>query len=887
MTPDDLRQAWNRFFEERDHTTYRSDSLVPENDPTLLFTGAGMNQFKDMFVGKGNLPFKRATTIQKCFRQGDLENVGQTPRHLTFFEMLGHFSFGDYFKAEAIGWAWEFLTKELGINPDKLWVSVYEDDDEAYEAWKAQGLPDERIARFDAGENFWPADAPTKGPNGPCGPCSEIFYDYGEARASGDGGPHAYDSTRFVEIWNTVFTQYDRRGENDLKELPQKNIDCGAGFERIMAVLEGQYSPFGTSLFRPIIEVVAKLADTPYDFEAGGGLPEGDDARRMRRIAEHARACCMLVADGVRPGNEGRDYILRRVMRRAIRDGIQLGMPKDFFAELVDPVIEVMGKAYPQLGEGRSVLRSTFQNEERRFRETYNTGLRYLEDEVEKLGDAKILPGAAAFRLYDTYGFPLDLAELILAERDITVDVAGYEREMEAQRERARAGSKIAKDIFAGGPLVELKAAGVEATTFLGYEESGRGVAGEAQVVGIISGEALVDAIEAGAEAAIVLDRTPFYAESGGQVGDAGTIASGDAVFEVVDTQKLEGYHVHRGRLTSGTIRKGDDVASHVDGQRRDAIRRNHTATHLMHKVLKDVLGEHVQQEGSLVDADRLRFDFRHDQALTDAEIAEIEQRVNRWIVRNEQVASEVMDIEAAKASGAVAMFGEKYDDTVRVLDVPGGQDGASRELCGGTHCAWTGEIGSFRVTMESSIAAGIRRIEAVTGGGAVVAFEQDRAVLQDLGRMLKTKPEALAERVRGLQDEVKALRKAAEKAAREAGLRQAGALADTAETVDGLKVVLASVPGVDAKGLRGVWDTLRKAGVGVAFLVGEAGDKAPLLAACDKAAVEAGKDAGQLVQAARGVLGGGGGGKAGMAQGMGLDRSKIDAALEAVRAAL
>lgn len=886
LSPDELRKAWYAFFEERGHTQHPSDSLVPAHDPTLLYTGAGMNQFKDMFVGKGTLPYKRATTIQKCFRQGDLENVGKTPRHLTFFEMLGHFSFGDYFKKDAIPWAWEFLTGVLEIPAERLFVTVYEKDDEAYGIWRDLGVPAERIGRFDAAENFWPADAPRKGPNGLCGPCSEIFYDYGPERAIGDGTDKMWDSGQFVEIWNTVFTHLDRRGENDLRELPQRNIDCGAGFERVLAVIEGQYSPFGTSLFRPLISKVSELSGKAYDFDAGNGLPPGEDERRMRRIAEHARACCMIVADGVRPGNEGRDYILRRVMRRAIRDGIQLGMPSGFFAQLVDPVLAVMGAAYPQLHEGRETLVGVFENEERRFRDTYATGVRYLEDEVRQLGESKVLPGAVAFKLYDTYGFPVDLAELILSERGISVDHAGYETAMEEQRERARAGSNIAKDIFAGGPLVELKAAKTPVTEFLGYADGGRGASAEATILAIIAGDGLVPELAAGAEGALVLDRTPFYAESGGQTGDTGTVSAGGAHFEVSDTQRLEGYHVHAGTLKEGALAVGATVALQVDLERRDAIRRNHTATHLMHKVLKDVLGDHVQQEGSLVGPERLRFDFRHEKGLTNDEIIAIEQRVNRWILENQAVATEVMPIEQAKASGAVAMFGEKYGDTVRVLDVPGGE-GDSRELCGGTHCAWTGEIGSFRVTMESSIAAGIRRIEAVTGVGAVQAFEDDRTVLGSLGALLKTKPEDLAARVKGLQDELRSLKKAAEKAARDAGLAQAGALADKAEDIGGHRVVLASVSGVDAKGLRGVWDTLRGAGVGIAFLIGEAGDKAPMLGACSKDAVKGGADAGALLKVAREVLGGGGGGKAPMAQGMGTDRSKIEAALEAVRAAL
>ncbi|MDJ0520589.1 MAG: alanine--tRNA ligase [Planctomycetota bacterium] len=880
MTPDDLRQKWFAFFEERGHVTKPSDSLVPENDPTLLFTGAGMNQFKAQFVGKGDLTHRRVTTIQKCFRQGDLENVGRTPRHLTFFEMLGHFSFGDYFKKDAIAWAWEFLLDVVGLPKDKLWVSIYEDDDEAEEAWKAVGIDPARILRCDAAENFWPADAPKKGPNGVCGPCTEIFYDYGPEFAAGDGGPGVYDSGQYVEIWNSVFTQFDRQEDGTLVPLPQKNIDCGAGFERIIAAAHGQISPFSTPLFKPIVDRVAELAEKPYAWREDGGQTEGEDPRRMRRIAEHARAMCFLVSDGVKPGNEGRGYVLRRVMRRAIRDGIQLGLKEPFLHDLVDVVIDVMGGGHPQLAEGREVLKSVLKGEDERFRQTYHRGLRYLEDEVDGLS-GKTLSGAAAFKLYDTYGFPLDLAQVILAERGLDVDEAGFDTEMEAQRERARAGSKIKGDIFAGGPLVELKDRGIGETAFLGYD--GRGVEGEATVVGIVQGDELLEDVAEGAEVTLVLDRTPFYAESGGQVGDAGTLEANGTVIEVRDTVKKEGYHLHEAIVRSGSLTAGTTVHARVDEVRRDAIRRNHTATHLMHEALKRVLGDHVQQEGSMVADDRLRFDFRHPQAVTPDEIAQIEGLVNDWILRNDDVQTDVMELDAAKASGAVSLFGEKYDDVVRVLTI----DSGSKELCGGTHCVRTGDIGSFRVTVETSIAAGIRRIEAVTGIDAVRLAERDRGIVNTLSALFKSGPEEVLGRVEGLQDEIKAMKKAAEKAALEAGAAAAGKLADDAEEVGGLKVLAASIPGVDAKGLKGVWDTLRKKGVDAAALVGEAKGKAPLLVALTKDAAAKGLSAKDVLQAMTAELKGGGGGSPVMAQGQGQDRSKIDPALEAARALL
>ncbi len=878
MSPDDLRQKWFAFFEKRGHVRKPSASLVPENDPTLLFTGAGMNQFKAEFVGKGDLTNRRVSTIQKCFRQGDLENVGRTPRHLTFFEMMGHFSFGDYFKKEAIEWAWEFLLKEVGLPQDKLWVTIYEEDDEAEAAWTSVGIDPTRILRCDAKENFWPADAPAKGPNGVCGPCTEIFYDYGVEFAVGDGHAGAYDSGQYVEIWNSVFTQFDRQEGGELVPLPQKNIDCGAGFERVLAAYHGEISPFGTPLFRPIVEAVAKLCGKPYVWREDGGQADGEDARRMRRIAEHARASCFLVSDGVKPGNEGRGYVLRRVMRRAIRDGIQLGMDEPFMQTLVQPVADVMGKAYAWGPDDLREIGTILEREEQGFRKTYDRGVKFLEEEIVALGDAKVLSGEAAFRLHDTYGFPLDLAQVILAERGLTADEAGFDAAMQAQRERARAGSKIKIDIFAGGPLVELADKGVGATAFLGFDE----ISAEAQVVGILKGDELLETAGAGDDVTVVLDRSPFYAESGGQVGDTGLL-HGDGVKAVVqDTVKKEGLHLHDVHITEGSLAVGATVNADVDELRRDAIRRNHTATHLVHEALKRVLGDHVQQEGSLVAADKLRFDFRHEQALTSEEIERIESLVNAWVLANDEVQTNVMDLDAAKAGGAVSLFGEKYDDVVRVLSIASG----SKELCGGTHCARTGDIGSFRVTIETSVAAGIRRMEAVTGAHANELTARDREIVNTLSGSFKVTPEEVLARVDALQDEIRGMKKAAEKAALQAGAQAAGKLADDAEEIGGLKLLAASVAGVDAKGLKGVWDTLRKKGVAAAALIGEENGKAPILVALTKDAVGKGLSAKDLLQALTAHLKGGGGGSPMQAQGQGQDRSKIDAALAAAREA-
>ncbi|MFV1960067.1 MAG: alanine--tRNA ligase, partial [Planctomycetota bacterium] len=539
-------------FAERGHALPPAAPLLPENHPTLLFTGAGMNQFKDLFLGRGKAPYRRAATVQPCFRQGDLENVGRTPRHLTFFEMLGHFSFGDYFKKEAVAWAWEFLTRVLEVPADRLWISIYEEDEEAFDAWRAVGVARDRIARFDAGENFWPANAPADGPDGVCGPCSEVFYDYGEARTAGDGGRKGYDSGRFIEIWNSVFTQFERRGANHLVPLPQQNIDCGVGFERVLAMVEGQYSVFSTSLFRPLMEAVAAASGHAYAFPENGDMPPGGTARRMRRIADHVRSACLLASAGVKPSNEGRGYVLRRILRLAIRDGIQLGIDEPFLAGLVDPVVSMMGGGYPELRDGREALVAVVSGEETRFRATYSQGLRFLEDAARGLGRGATLDGRAAFKLHDTYGFPLDLAARILEERGIGVDRDGFDAEMEKQRERARRGSKIVDSIFAGGPSSELKAAGVERSVFVGYgcpdagsEAEAQGVAAHATVVGIVGGDEVRTEAVATERVALVLDTTPFYAESGGQVGDRGVILAEGLRFEVVDTQSRDGYVLH------------------------------------------------------------------------------------------------------------------------------------------------------------------------------------------------------------------------------------------------------------------------------------------------------------------------------------------------------
>jgi alanyl-tRNA synthetase len=876
MTPAALRKAWQEFFRARGHTAHPSAPLVPENDPTLLFTGAGMNQFKDMFLGKGTHPFKRASTIQKCLRAGDIDNVGNTLRHFTFFEMLGNFSFDDYFKAEAIAWAWEFTRDVLGLDLSRVVVTIYKDDDESFAEWRKQGVPAERIHRFGAKANFWPANAPDDGPNGPCGPCTEMYYDFGPGTERGDAGPDDLDSGRYLEFWNLVFPQFDRRGPGDLRPLGRRNVDTGAGFERMLAVSAGHNAPFHTPVILPVVERVGTLVGKGYDAKA-------PDAPRMRRIADHVRAAVFCVADGVKPSNEGRGYVLRRILRRAIRDGVLLGLDEPFLAELVPSVVGAMEDGYPDLRRGERDLKTVLRGEEEQFRATYAKGLRYLEQELAGLGAQRVLPGASAFRLYDTYGFPLDLAEQILSERGVTVDRAGFDRELEAQRERARAASRLGGDVFATGPLGEVKASGASPTAFLGYWDcENEGYEASARVVGLVQDGRSVSRAKAG-EVAVILDRTPFYAEGGGQVGDQGTIApagGGAWSVRVRDTKGVEGFHLHHGAVEGDGLAVGAAVVARVDRALRDATRRNHTATHLLHEALKRVLGPHVVQKGSLVAPDRLRFDFSHPKSITPDEVRALEDSVNRWIVDNTAVDTTVMDVEAAKASGAVALFGENYGERVRVLAVPQ----VSRELCGGTHVRRTGDIGSFRVLSEASIASGIRRIEATTGLGAVEAASADRERLRAIASLLKVPPDQVAARVEQVLEEVRAAKRAQEKAAADAGAKAGDHLAAQAVSVAGLRTLVADVRGVDGKALRGLWDRLAKDGVDAALLVGEAGDKAPVLAAASKAAIERGVDARELLKAASEHLGGGGGGQPALAQGAGADRSKIAAALDAAR---
>jgi alanyl-tRNA synthetase len=899
-TPDEVRTRFLEYFKGRGHEIRPSAPLVPENDPTLLFIGAGMAPFKDHFLGRVPLTFRRAASSQKCLRTGDLESVGRTPGHHTFFEMLGNFSFGDYFKQESIAWAWDFLTNEMGIPKDRLRVTVYEEDDEAVRKWERfAGIPDKTIGRLGAKSNFWPANAPEDGPDGPCGPCSEIFFDLGfkpreDDACTVEGCPDAPNSPdcgcrRFLEIWNLVFQQYDRKGPNDLAPLPSQNIDTGMGFERLLTVLAHLANPekrifsnFDTPLFAPLLALPLE----PGRFEGSDPLDLEDPyvRVRLRRVADHARAAVFCIADGVRPSNEGRGYVLRRVIRRAVRDLIQVGFAKPFLHEYVAPVSSVMGAAYPDVPAHAAEISTVIEEEERRFRDTYEQGESLLAEAVKGAiaQGAKVLGGDVLFRLYDTYGYPPDLAADSLRSKDLEPDFAGFQKLMDERRQQSRDGSKIQAEIFAAGPLDRVKQAG-PGTTFLGYGPTPEGPDGSYQwdpgveatstVAEILVGEAPTDRIEPGAEAAIVLAATPFYAEAGGQVGDTGEIRGPDgAVFRVTDTQKVEGFHLHRGTLEGGPLARGDAVTAVVDRARRDSVRRNHTATHLLHRVLKVLLGEEARQAGSLVAPDYLRFDFQFPRALTPEERDQVEAEVNRRVFENHPMETRVHDLESARATGAVSMFGEKYGDRVRVLTA-----GDSREFCGGTHCRATGDIGSFRILSEKSIGSGVRRIEAVTGERAVREFQEERR------------------RLAAAVEEAERWKKEAGKAAK----RAEGASAPPTVNLDPLvavrgtagRVRFAFVETANAPDsvLLGAGDRVKAdGGEPLAALIASKDEGGvALVAAGNPAAVQAGFRAGDAVGTAAKVLGGGGGGRPDLARGKGSDPARLGEAVAAFEAYL
>ncbi len=866
MKSADIREAFLRFFEEKGHTRVASSSLVPADDPTLLFTNAGMNQFKDCFLGLDKRAYTRAVTSQKCVRAGgkhnDLENVGYTARHHTFFEMLGNFSFGDYFKRDAISFAWEFLTspKWLNIPKDKLWVTVYASDDEAFDIWEKEiGVPAARIVRIGdnkgapyASDNFW-----AMGDTGPCGPCTEIFYDHGEQIWGGPPGSPEEDGDRYIEIWNNVFMQFNRTADGKMHPLPAPSVDTGMGLERISAVMQHVHANYEIDLFQALLAAAAKAVGCP-----------NQDQPSLKVIADHIRSCSFLIADGVVPSNEGRGYVLRRIIRRAIRHGNKLGATEAFFHKIVPALVQEMGEAYPELRQQQGQIERVLKQEEDQFAKTLDQGLKILEDALASL-QGNVIPGETVFKLYDTYGFPVDLTADIARERNLTVDEAGFEQAMEAQRERARASSQFDVDYNA-----LLKVDGE--TRFTGYDAT----VGSGKVVALFKGTEAVERLNEGEEGVVVLDQTPFYAESGGQVGDCGRLSSAAARFDVLDTTKAGSSHVHKGRVASGSIELGQTVDAEVDASVRTSTALNHSATHLLHAALRKVLGEHVQQKGSLVDSQRLRFDFAHFQAISVDELKQIERLVNAEIRRNTPVQTEVTDIDTARAKGAMALFGEKYGDTVRVLTMG---DGFSVELCGGIHAKRTGDIGVLKLVSESGIAAGVRRIEAVTGERALDEVERLSGLLSHVESAVKANRDKVVERVDQLVASNRQLEKELEQLKAKLAAAAGNDLMQQAREIKGAKVLSVKLEGVDGKTLRTTLDQLKnKLGSGVVVLAAVEADKVSVAAGVTQD-LTAKVKAGELVQDVSTKLGGKGGGRPDMAQGGGTDIAALAGALESV----
>lgn len=852
MSTDEVRNAFLKFFESKGHQIVDSSSLVPHDDPTLLFTNAGMNQFKDCFLGLEKRNYTRATTAQRCVRAGgkhnDLENVGFTARHHTFFEMLGNFSFGDYFKEDAISFAWEFLTETLKLPKDRLLVTVYETDDEAFEIWNKQiGVPADRIVRIGdkkggkpyESDNFW-----QMGDTGPCGPCTEIFYDHGEHIWGGRPGTPEEDGDRFIEIWNNVFMQFNRHADGTMEPLPKPSVDTGMGIERISAIMQGVHSNYEIDVFQTLIKAAAEVI----------GYQDLSN-QSLRVIADHIRSCSFLIVDGVMPSNEGRGYVLRRIIRRAVRHGNKLGAQGAFFHKLVGTLASVMGSAGEELKKQQAVVEKVLRIEEENFGRTLERGMTILTEALDNLGDEKVLDGETVFKLYDTYGFPADLTNDVAREREFTIDEEGFEKAMEAQRQRAREAGQFGTDYNA--------AIKVDTDTeFCGYT----GTEGSSSVAAMFVEGAEVDALSAGDKAIVVLEQTPFYAESGGQCGDAGVLKTAAGLFKVEDTQKLGNAIAHHGELVEGVLAKGDEVDAIVDAQRRAAISLNHSATHLLHAALRQVLGEHVTQKGSLVKPDSLRFDFSHLEAMTKAEIKEVERLVNAQIRTNHVIETNVMDIESAKAKGAMALFGEKYDDEVRVLSM----GDFSTELCGGIHASNTGDIGLFKITSEGGIAAGIRRIEAVTGEAALDAIEAQASQYEEKLTDAASKAKSLEKEIQQLKDKLAAV--------------ESANIMGKVEEIAGTQVLVAALEGADSKNLRTMMDNAKnQMGSGIAFIANVADGKIGLIAGVTKDLTGKVK-AGDLVKMVAEQVGGKGGGRPDMAQAGGSDVEALPEALKSIR---
>lgn len=857
MTTAQIRQQFLDFFASKQHQIVPSSSLIPGNDATLLFNNAGMVQFKDVFLGAESRPYTRATSSQRCVRAGgkhnDLENVGYTARHHTFFEMLGNFSFGDYFKQDAIKFAWEFLTEVVKLPQEKLLVTIYHDDEEAFEYWsKDIGLSEDRIIRIATSDNFW-----SMGDTGPCGPCSEIFYDHGEHIWGGPPGTPEEDGDRFIEIWNLVFMQYNRQSDGTMLPLPKQSVDTGMGLERISAILQGVHSNYEIDLFQGLIAAAASVTNA-----------QDMDDKSLRVVADHIRSCAFLISDGVMPSNEGRGYVLRRIIRRAVRHGNKLGAQGSFFYKLVAALIEQMGQAYPELAKQQEIIEKVLRIEEEQFGKTLERGLAILEESLSDLkGD--IIPGDLVFKLYDTYGFPADLTADVARERQMTIDHQGFEECMAVQRKTAQQAGKFGADYNE-----QLKSE--KLTEFKGYDSTHHG----ATVVEIFAGGEAVQLLEDGQQGIVVLDRTPFYAESGGQTGDTGTITVAGGEFNVTNTTKLGNAFAHHGTV-QGRIGVNDKVDATIDDARRDSIKKNHTATHILHEALRQLLGDHVGQKGSLVQPDRLRFDFSHFEAVTKDELREIERVVNDEIRRNFALNTELMAIDDAKAKGAMALFGEKYDDEVRVVTI----GDYSIELCGGTHVERAGDIGLFKIVSESGIAAGVRRIEAVTGADAVAYVSEQEQQLHDVAALVKGDSASVLEKVTALLEKSKGLEKQIAQLNDKLASAAGASLLDSIVEINGVKLLVANVEGTESKALRGMVDDLKnKIGSGVIALGVASGDKVSLIAGVTKDLTGKVK-AGELVNHMAGQVGGKGGGRPDMAQAGGSEPQNLAAALDSVTA--
>lgn len=887
MTSAEIREAFLRYFESQGHTRVASSSLVPANDPTLLFTNAGMNQFKDCFLGLEKRDYVRAVSSQKCVRAGgkhnDLDNVGYTARHHTFFEMLGNFSFGDYFKQNALKFAWEFLTSEqwLGLPKDRLYVTVYHTDDEAFDIWNKEiGLDADRIIRIGdnkggqyASDNFW-----AMGDTGPCGPCSEIFYDHGDHIWGGLPGSPEEDGDRFIEIWNNVFMQFNRTADGVMHPLPAPSVDTGMGLERISAVLQHVNSNYEIDLFQHLLKAVAEiigLDTTAIEAEAKAQNKPVEYPASLKVIADHARSCSFLIADGVNPSNEGRGYVLRRIIRRAVRHGNKLGATGSFFYKMLQPLIEVMGDAYPELAAQQARIEAQLLKEEEQFAKTLEQGLKLLEGELAQL-KGNVIPGETVFKLYDTYGFPTDLTADIARERDLTIDEAGFEVEMAAQRQRARDAGKFAVDY---NSIVKVEGE----TQFDGYDAT----QGQGQIVAIYKDGVQVDEINEGDEALIVLNQTPFYAESGGQIGDTGIFKNDTGIFEVQDTKKSGGAFVHQGIVTMGSLKAAQNVEATVKADIRAATARNHSATHLLHAALRQILGEHVQQKGSLVASDVLRFDFANDQPVSFEQLQQIERLVNAEVIANTAVTTELLDIDTAKAKGAMMLFGEKYGEEVRVLSMGSviEEKNFSIELCGGIHVKRTGDIGLFKITSEGGVAAGVRRIEAVTGTKAVEVVQKAETDIQTINGLLKAQKDQTVEKVEAIVETASSLQKQIEQLNQKLASFQAADLLDQVKEIAGRQTLITTVQGLDAKSLRNLHDSVKsKLEDAVIILAGVDGDKVSLIASVAKQYAATLK-AGDIIKHLAQELGGKGGGKPDLAQGGAPLNEKFDQVMAALPA--